>query len=156
MNICIGHGNFLPWIEAEFGMHHTTANRFMQVAEAYSGKLSTVLNLDPSALYELAAPKTPQEVRTVRNLAEEYDAAQDRGEVATGRPKTLPNGNTSSTAAQVGLSSKEVRRAANRSASTAGRLNQSLNLQGQIHPCAFERNQESRCLSASSSQRCRL
>lgn len=57
------HGSFLPWIEAEFGMHQTTANRFMHVATHYGSKVSTVLNLDPSALYELAAPKTPPEVR---------------------------------------------------------------------------------------------
>jgi hypothetical protein len=32
-------------------------------------------------------------------LAEEYDAAQDRGEISTGRPKSLPYGNTSATVA---------------------------------------------------------
>ncbi len=57
------HGSFLPWIEAEFGMHQTTANRFMHVATHDGSKVSTVLNPDPSALYELAAPKTPAEVR---------------------------------------------------------------------------------------------
>lgn len=41
-------------------------------------------------------------------LADEYDAAQDRGEVAKGRPKSLPDGNTSATAAEIGMTSKEV------------------------------------------------
>lgn len=57
------HGQFLPWIEAEFGMHRMTASRFMQVAEQYGDKSNIVLHLDPTALYELAAPKTPLEVR---------------------------------------------------------------------------------------------
>ena len=43
-----------------------------------------------------------------RRLADEYDAAQERGEVATGRPKSLPDGNTSATARDVGLSGKEI------------------------------------------------
>jgi hypothetical protein len=59
----IGHGKFLPWIEAEFGMGQTTAYRFMDVAKVYEGKLTIVGSLDHTALYELAAPKTPIEVR---------------------------------------------------------------------------------------------
>ncbi len=60
----IGHGNFLPWIDAEFGMSDQTARRFMQVAGLYGGKSNTVLNLEPSALYALAAPSTPADVRS--------------------------------------------------------------------------------------------
>ena len=44
-------------------MSQSTADRFVQVAKVYAGKLPTVGNLEPSALYELAAPKTPPEVR---------------------------------------------------------------------------------------------
>lgn len=73
----IGHGNFLPWIEAEFGMGQSTADRFMQVAKVYGGKLPTVGNLPPTALYELAAPKTPLEVR------EEIEKMIEAGEVVT-------------------------------------------------------------------------
>jgi len=58
----IGHGNFLPWIDAEFGMGATTAQKMMRVAEVY-GKNTPSVNLPLSALYELAAPKTPLEVR---------------------------------------------------------------------------------------------
>ena len=46
-----------------------------------------------------------------RRLADEYDAAQERGEVSSGRPKSLPDGNTSSTVADIGLTSKEVHQA---------------------------------------------
>lgn len=73
----IGHGNFLPWVEAEFGMSDQTARRFMQVADAYGGKSNIVLNLDPTALYALAAPKTPIEVR------EEIERMIEAGEVVT-------------------------------------------------------------------------
>lgn len=73
----IGHGNFLPWIEAEFGMSKTTAYKFMDVAKVYGGKLPPSGNFDLSALYELAAPKTPLEVR------EEIERMIEAGEVVT-------------------------------------------------------------------------
>jgi uncharacterized FlaG/YvyC family protein len=73
----IGHGKFLPWIEAEFGMGRTTAWKFMAVADAYGAKVHQVNKLDPSALYELAAPKTPIEVR------EEIEKMIEAGEVVT-------------------------------------------------------------------------
>jgi hypothetical protein len=57
------HGMFLPWIEAEFEMSDQTARKMMQVAEHYGPKSNIVGHLDPTALYELAAPKTPPEVR---------------------------------------------------------------------------------------------
>ena len=57
------HGSFLPWIEAEFGMSDKTAQKMMQVARVYGGKSELSSHLDPTALYELAAPKTPIEVR---------------------------------------------------------------------------------------------
>lgn len=57
------HGLFLPWIEAEFGMSQSAADRFVQVARTYAGKLPTVGNLSQTALYELAAPSTAPEVR---------------------------------------------------------------------------------------------
>lgn len=59
----LGHGHFLRWIEAEFGMAERTARNFMSVAQTYAGKSATVADLPVRALYELAAPSTPQEVR---------------------------------------------------------------------------------------------
>lgn len=73
----IGHGNFLPWISAEFGMSKSTAYKFMDVAKAYGAKLPPSGNIDLSALYELAAPKTPLEVR------EEIEKMIEAGEVVT-------------------------------------------------------------------------
>ncbi|MFD2676972.1 DUF3102 domain-containing protein [Camelimonas lactis] len=60
----LGHGNFLPWIEAEFGMSRFTADRFMNVAERLGDKCSSVQHLGSTALYALAAPSTPEPVRT--------------------------------------------------------------------------------------------
>ena len=38
----LGHGNFLPWIEAEFGMGYASASNFMNVAEEFGDRLLTV------------------------------------------------------------------------------------------------------------------
>lgn len=61
MKAKLGHGNFLPWLEAEFGMSEVTARKMMRVAEAFKSKPS--FDLPVSALYELAAPSTPPEVQ---------------------------------------------------------------------------------------------
>ena len=60
------HGNWLPWIEREFGWSGQTARRFIQVAEAAS-KFNNLENLsvDVSGLYLLAAPSTPAEVDVI-------------------------------------------------------------------------------------------
>lgn len=44
-------------------MSDQTARRFMDVGRVYGTKSNIVLDLTPTALYELAAPKTPLEVR---------------------------------------------------------------------------------------------
>lgn len=52
------------------------------------------------------------EARAKRRLADEYDAAQERGEVAVGRPKTLPDGKTfTPTVTDIGLTHKDVHEA---------------------------------------------
>lgn len=59
----LGHGRFLPWIEAEFGMHENTALNFMRVAKTFGSKSTTIVDLPPTVLYALAAPSTPEPVR---------------------------------------------------------------------------------------------
>src|SRR5262245_16566622 len=60
----LGHGNFLPWLKTEFGWSRQTAVSFMQVFECVKcqnfGHLEAI---DVSALYLIAAPKTPEPVR---------------------------------------------------------------------------------------------
>ena len=88
------HGQFLPWIDTEFGMSNDTARRFMNVTEVYADKFGSVRNLPPTALYELAAPKTPVEVR------EEVERMIEAGEIVTkatvrpaaGSPRRLRGG----------------------------------------------------------------
>lgn len=59
----LGHGNFLPWIEAEFGMSDETARKWMLAASELGGKFQPGWNLPITALYALAAPSTPEPVR---------------------------------------------------------------------------------------------
>jgi hypothetical protein len=55
------HGDWLPWLDQEFGWSQQTASRFIAVAEAFGDKLLTVssLNIDAGALFQLASPTTP-------------------------------------------------------------------------------------------------
>lgn len=48
------------------------------------------------------------ESRAKVRIADEYDAAQAAGTAAKGRPKTLPDGNTSATADDLGLTAKDI------------------------------------------------
>lgn len=57
----IGHGNFVGWIEDEFGMAERMAQRFMNVATRFKPDKLSDLTIAPSALYLLAAPSTPDE-----------------------------------------------------------------------------------------------
>lgn len=134
------HGAFLPWIEAEFGMSQQTSMRFMSVAERYGSiKPSNLELLPPSALYELAAPSTPPEVRAeveallvdgakvtvadIRRMKSEASSAQTAIEGLTARNNDLAAKNAhqaalakhwSNTAAVSGRCSAGARRATSR------------------------------------------
>ncbi|WP_028346057.1 DUF3102 domain-containing protein [Bradyrhizobium murdochi] len=56
----LAHGEFLSWIDAEFRMSSDTTQRFMLVAKL---QIPPVAEFQPSVLYALAAPSTPEEVR---------------------------------------------------------------------------------------------
>lgn len=67
-----------------------------------------------AAAYRAQADALEIEAQAKRRLADEYDAAQDRGEVGqqTGRPKVVPNQNDFiPTAKDVGLDRKEIHEA---------------------------------------------
>lgn len=55
------HGQWMAWVEAEFGMDYQTAHNFTRVADRFGDKSINFINLKPSALYMLAAPSTPDE-----------------------------------------------------------------------------------------------
>ncbi len=58
-----GHGGFEKWISFEFEMNIRTAQNFMNVADKFSDKNEIISFLKPTALYMLAAPSTPENVR---------------------------------------------------------------------------------------------
>src|SRR5262249_47237592 len=57
-------GNWLPWLEREFGWEERSARNFMQVFEASKSANFADLDLPVSALYLLAAPSTPEAAKT--------------------------------------------------------------------------------------------
>jgi hypothetical protein len=59
------HGQFGPWLKAEFGWSERTAQNFMSVAERFQSAKIAELPIQPSAAYFLAAPSVPDEARQV-------------------------------------------------------------------------------------------
>jgi len=59
------HGNWLPWLEAEFGFTPRTAQNFMNVADKFKYETVSYLDIAPKALYLLllAQNSTPDEAR---------------------------------------------------------------------------------------------
>jgi hypothetical protein len=58
-----GHGNWLPWLDREFGWTDDTALNFMRVYEMSKSRNIRDLSIPVTGLYLLAAPSTPDEVR---------------------------------------------------------------------------------------------
>lgn len=53
------HGQWLPWLEAEFGMSDDTARNFINVAERFGEQIPNNSGFGSRILYLLAAPSTP-------------------------------------------------------------------------------------------------
>ncbi len=75
----VGHGNFGPWLRAEFGWSQDTAGRFMAVAQRF-GQIPHGAEFAPKALYLLAAPDAPDAARAE---ARDRAAAGERITVST-------------------------------------------------------------------------
>lgn len=58
----IPHGEWLPWLDAEFQMTDRTARNYMNAGKFLEGKSATVSVLPPGSLYALSAPSAPPEV----------------------------------------------------------------------------------------------
>ena len=56
-------GRFVAWLNAEFRLSERTAYNMMQAAENLGDRFAKFANIGPSALYALAAPSTPDDVR---------------------------------------------------------------------------------------------
>jgi hypothetical protein len=59
----LGHGQWLPWLKGEFGWSERTARNFMQVYSRFKSAKFADLQMDVSALYLIAKPRTPEPVR---------------------------------------------------------------------------------------------
>lgn len=59
------HGDWLPWLDREFGWSEATAKNYMNVARAFKSPTISDLNfsIDATALYALSAPGVPQSAR---------------------------------------------------------------------------------------------
>lgn len=76
----IGHGNWLPWLDSEFGWSRNTASRFIKIAESYpNGASSHHLDFSKEALVILYQDNTPEEVR------QEAIAMAEAGETQTAK-----------------------------------------------------------------------
>jgi hypothetical protein len=88
------HGQFLPWLKAEFGWSERSAQNFMSVAEKFKSAKIADLPIQPSAAYFLAAPSIPDEAR--QKAVEKAEAGQEitfataREIVAEARKKKRP------------------------------------------------------------------
>ena len=56
-----GHGQWLPWLQANVSFSERTAQGYMKVAEWAADKCADVAQLPPSVLYILSRSRTPKE-----------------------------------------------------------------------------------------------
>lgn len=80
----LGHGNFLPWIEAKFQMSHQTAANFMNAWKKF-GQNPNGLDFAPKALYLLAAPSTPEEQAALTRGSPLYQWREQQAQQAMAR-----------------------------------------------------------------------
>ena len=77
------HGQFRDWIKKEFGWERSSADNFMHVFENIKCPNFGHLEIDVSALYLIAAPKTPEPVRAdLMRRAEAGEPITHQGAVA--------------------------------------------------------------------------
>jgi hypothetical protein len=73
----LGHGNFLPWLQAEFRWSDRTANNYMSIGRFFQGKSANFADLDVGTATALASRSTPAEIR------KELLGRADAGEIIT-------------------------------------------------------------------------
>lgn len=81
-----GHGNWLPWLDREFGWSADTAERFIRLNKL-ADQIPQIAEYDipVSGLYMLAAPSTPESARTEVIERAEAGEASSRGMKAKSR-----------------------------------------------------------------------
>jgi hypothetical protein len=58
----LGHGQFGPWLKAEFDMTERSAENYMNAARWIKGKSEKISDLPAAAIYALASPNTPADI----------------------------------------------------------------------------------------------
>jgi len=94
-----GHGNWISWLEREFGWTDDTALNFMRCHELAKNRNFRDLSLPVSGLYLLAAPSTPDEVRDAviarAAAGEKVTTTQVKTAITAKRPKRTGTGMSS-------------------------------------------------------------
>ena len=87
------HGQFLPWLRAEFGWSERSAQNFMSVAEQFKSAKIADLPIQPSAAYLLAAPSVPDEARekAVEKAIKEGEGNVHRTKKISLKGNTIPH-----------------------------------------------------------------
>jgi hypothetical protein len=95
------HGQWEAWVRGEAGYSPQTAHRLIQVADRFKSLTVRDLQIQPSALYALAAPSTPDEAVAeaieraehgepiTKAIAHEI-VGRHRGKRSTQRPRVFP------------------------------------------------------------------
>src|SRR5262245_56975472 len=88
------HGDWLPWLEREFGWKEHTARNFMRVHELSKSRNFLDLDIPLSALYMLAAPSTSAEVREEiiarAEAGKSITVAEVKSAIAKAKPEPKP------------------------------------------------------------------
>jgi len=91
---CLKHGEFLDWIEGNLGTSERMSRHFMRVFQTFKSENFSDLRIEPSALYALAAPSTPDEARGDAIALAETGAtvthAKAREIIAAHKPEIAP------------------------------------------------------------------
>jgi hypothetical protein len=110
------HGQFGPWLKAEFGWTERTARNLMAVAERFGSKSEIISEFQPTALYLLAAPSAPDRARQTAidraKAGEKITAAVAKDILADSKKKGAKSGLPASVNLRVQLAKvlKRIRR----------------------------------------------
>jgi hypothetical protein len=90
----VGHGNFLAWLDREFGWSDETARKYMRIAEAFGSNSKLLgISIDAEAFYTLAGKNVPEAAREEAidraRAGERVTRAKAREIVASRSPEDL-------------------------------------------------------------------
>ena len=101
-----GHGNFLPWLAAEFFWSERTARMYMRVAEFFQGKTATFADLDLTTATALI--KAPTEVRGEIMARAAVGEAIPRAEIKAALARVNPQPKPAVNVVRVPISTRQL------------------------------------------------